>query len=112
MKDWAVPVGEEGNFADPTKSENRTFFGRNDVLEVRFANSRGKASANLVRFSNESDAALIKVDTPQQLKKLDIAADDTVTVGERVIAVGYPSVAAPTIAVSETIENGQQANHR
>jgi serine protease Do len=107
LKDWAVAIGEEGNVPDPTKSDNRTFFGRNDVLEVRFANSRGKASASLVRFSNESDAALIKVDTPQQLKKLEIAADDIVTVGEPVIAVGFPSVATPTVAVSDTIENGQ-----
>ena len=107
LKDWAVPIGEERNVPDPTKSDNRTFFGRNDVLEVRFANSRGSGNASLVRFSNDSDAALIKVDTPQQLKKLDIAADDTVTVGETVIAVGFPSVAAPTVARSDTIEGGQ-----
>lgn len=106
-KDVAIPIGEEGNIPDPSKGEQRTFFGRNDVLEVRFANSRGSASANLVRSSNESDAALIKVDTPQQLKKLDIAADDAVTVGEPVIAMGFPSVATKTIAVSSTIENGQ-----
>jgi serine protease Do len=107
LKDWAVPIGEERNVPDPTKSDNRTFFGRNDVLEVRFANSRGSGNASLVRFSNDSDAALIKVDTPQQLKKLDIASDDIVTVGEPVIAVGFPSVATPTVARSDTIENGQ-----
>ena len=107
MRDWAVPIGVERNVPDPTKSDKRTFFGRNDVLEVRFANSRGSANANLVNFSNDSDAALIKVDTPQQLKKLDIAADDTVTVGETVVAVGYPSVAATTVASSATIEAGQ-----
>ncbi len=106
-KDSAVPIGEEGNVPDPSKGGNRTFFGRNDVLEVRFANSRGSANANLVRFSSESDAALIKVDTPQQLKKLDIAADDSVAVGETVTALGYPSVATPTVATSSTIENGQ-----
>ncbi|MGH6841241.1 MAG: trypsin-like peptidase domain-containing protein, partial [Methylocella sp.] len=107
MKDWAVPIGEESNVPDPTRSDTRTFYGRNDVLEVRFANSRGSGNASLVRFSNDSDAALIKVDTPQQLKKLDIASDDVVTVGEPVIAVGFPSVAAPTVARSNTIEAGQ-----
>ncbi|MGH6838049.1 MAG: trypsin-like peptidase domain-containing protein [Methylocella sp.] len=107
LQDWAVPIGEERNVPDPKTNDNRTFFGRNDVLEVRFANSRGSGNASLVRFSNDSDAALIKVDTPQQLKKLDIAADDIVTVGETVIAVGFPSVAAPTVARSDTIENGQ-----
>jgi serine protease Do len=107
MKDRPVAIGEEGNVPDPSKSGNRTFFGRNDVLEVRFANSRGSANANLVRFSNDSDAALIKVDTPQMLRKLDIAADDIVTVGESVIALGFPSVATPTVATSSTIEAGQ-----
>ncbi len=107
LKDRPVAIGEEGNVPDPSKSGNRTFFGRNDVLEVRFANSRGSANANLVRFSNDSDAALIKVDTPQMLRKLDIAADDSVTVGETVIALGFPSVATPTVATSSTIENGQ-----
>jgi serine protease Do len=103
----AFPSGAEGNVPDPTKSGTHTFFGRNDVLEVRFANSRISANANLVRSSNDSDAALIKVDTPQQLNKVDIAADDTVTVGEPVMALGYPSVAADTIVTSSTIENGQ-----
>ena len=113
MKDRLVAIGEEGNVPDPSKSGNRTFFGRNDVLEVRFANSRGSANANLVRFSNDSDAALIKVDTPQTLRKLDIAADDIVTVGETVIALGFPSVATPTVATSSTIEAGQyRTNHR
>lgn len=102
-----IPIGA-GNIPDPSKNTERTFFGRNDSLEVRFANSRGKASAVLVRFSDESDAALIKVDTPQKLKALNIAADDTIVTGEPVIAIGFPGVAEPIIAVSTTIENGQR----
>jgi serine protease Do len=99
-------VGGPGNKPDASKGDTKTFFGRNDVLEVRFANSRISANATLQRVSKESDAALIKVDTPQELKKLDIAADDEVTVGEPVIALGYPSVAQETSAISTTIENG------
>ncbi|MGH6937337.1 MAG: trypsin-like peptidase domain-containing protein [Methylocella sp.] len=99
-------VGGPGNKPDASKGDTKTFFGRNDVLEVRFANSRLSANATLQRVSKESDAALIKVDTPQQLKKIDIAADDEVTVGEPVIALGYPSVAGETSAISTTVENG------
>lgn len=105
-RDVAFPVGQ-GNIPDPAKGGTHTFFGRNDVLEVRFANSRLSANANLVRFSNDSDAALIKVDTPQQLHKVDIAPDDRVTVGEPVMALGYPAVAEETVARSTTVENGQ-----
>jgi S1-C subfamily serine protease len=108
LKDLAAfPRGVEGNVPDPSKGGTHTFFGRNDVLEVRFANSRISANANLVRSSNDSDAALIKVDTPQHLNTVDIASDDTVTVGETVMALGYPSVAADTVVTSSTIENGQ-----
>jgi len=101
----------EFNIPDSSKIESdahRTFFGRNDSLNVQFANSRGLINAALVNFSNYSDAALIKVDTPQQLKKLDIASDDAVTVGETVIVVGFPDVSVPTLAVSQTIENRQR----
>jgi len=66
MKDLALAIARSVTFR-PKKGGNRTFFGRNDVLEVRFANSRLSANANLVRSSNDSDAALIKVDTPQRL---------------------------------------------
>jgi len=107
MKDLALAIGAERNVPDPKKGGNRTFFGRNDVLEVRFANSRLSANANLVRSSNDSDAALIKVDTPQRLNTVGIASDDTVRVGETVMALGYPSVAEKMVAISSTIENGQ-----
>jgi S1-C subfamily serine protease len=104
--DISTAVGA-GNIPDPSKSGNRTFFGRNDMLQVQFANSRGLISGILVNFSNYSDAALIKVDTPQLLKKLDIASDDTVAVGEPVIAIGFPSVASTVLAESSTVENQQ-----
>ncbi len=100
-------VGGPGNFPDPSKGDTKTFFGRNDQLEVRFANSRISANAILERVSKDSDAALIKVDLPIELNKLDIAGDDTVTVGEPVIALGYPSVARETRAISTTVENYQ-----
>jgi serine protease Do len=112
LKDW-VPssggyvflrgfahVGGPGNTPDARSGDTKTFFGRNEKLEVRFANSRISANAILERVSMESDAALIKVDSPIQLKKLDIAGDDTVTVGEPVIALGYPSVARETKVTS------------
>ncbi|HXW71914.1 MAG TPA: trypsin-like peptidase domain-containing protein [Methylocella sp.] len=107
LKDLAsFPRGVEGNVPDPSKGGTHTFFGRNDVLEVRFANSSISANANLVRTSNDSDAALIKVDTPQVLNKVDIASDDMVSVGEPVMALGYPAVAADTVVKSTTRENG------
>jgi serine protease Do len=110
MKDLPVDIGEKGNIPDASKGGNvsdRTFSGRLDRLEVQFANSRAVMNGSLVNFSNYSDAALIKVDTPQPLKKLDIAKDDAVRVGEPVVVLGFPGVAASTLVESETIEGGQ-----
>jgi serine protease Do len=100
-------VAGPGNIPDPSKGDTNTFFGKNDKLEVRFANSRGSSNATLQRFSNDSDVALIKVDTPQKLSKLEIAGDDTVTVGEKVVVLGYPGIAQKVVASNTTIENGQ-----
>ena len=102
----AVPIGD-WNIADPTSNEKRNFAGRNEQLDVRFPGSRLSVNANLLRASNESDAALIKIDTPQPLNKLELASDEPKT-AERVIVMGYPAVAKQAIASSVTIENGQR----
>lgn len=106
MKNVAYLAGR-GNVPDPTDGDSHTFLGRNDVLEVRFANNRLSVNASLARSSNESDAALLKIDTPQQLNKVILAEDNTVTVGEPVMVLGYPSVARKTVAIGSHIENGQ-----
>ncbi len=102
----AVPIGD-WNIADPSSNEKRNFAGRNELLEVRFPGSRLSVNANLLRASNESDAALIKVDTPQPLNKLELSSEDPKT-AERVIVMGYPAVAKQAVASSVTIENGQR----
>lgn len=88
------------------KVERRDFVGRNDSLEVIFPNSRLGINGNLVRVSNDSDAALIKIDSPQTLQKVELAETNEVSVGERAVVLGYPSVAAKTYAISEVIERG------
>jgi serine protease Do len=99
-----------GNVPDPSKDDKdkRFFEGRDDRLEVSFPGSRVAINATLGRTSSESDAALIKIDTPQALTKVELATgDDIVTPGERVMALGYPQLAIETLAVSDTIEGGQ-----
>jgi serine protease Do len=102
----ADPIGDF-NLADPSSNTKRNFAGRNEELEVRFPGSRLSVNANLLRASNESDASLIKVDTPEPLTKLELATEEPKT-AERVIVLGYPSVAKASIASSVTIENGQR----
>jgi S1-C subfamily serine protease len=99
-------VGDYNNIPDPSKNEQHNFEGRNEALDVTFAGNRLGISATLVRSSNDSDAALIKIDSPDPLQKVDIAADDDVSSGDRAIVLGFPAVAADTYVLSDTIENG------
>jgi hypothetical protein len=95
-----------GNIPDPRKNEQRNFIGRNETLTVTFAGNRLGINGTLVRSSNESDAALIKVDSPQPLHKVEIADDKLPAAGERVTVMGFPGIAVDTFALSETIEKG------
>ncbi len=99
-------VGDYNNIPDPSKNEQHNFEGRNEALDVTFAGNRLGISAALVRSSNDSDAALIKIDSPESLQKVDIAADDDVSSGDRAIVLGFPAVSADTYVLSDTIENG------
>ncbi|MFO1104177.1 MAG: trypsin-like peptidase domain-containing protein [Methylocystis sp.] len=101
----AVPIGG-GNIPDPSKADKRTFEGRNDTLETRFPGSRLNINASLVRASTDSDAALIKIDSPQSLSTVELASDDNVTVGERVVVLGYPAVSVSTFQQLSTQEGG------
>jgi S1-C subfamily serine protease len=87
---------------------SRIFTGRNQQLAVRFPGSRTSINATLVRASVENDVAQIKIETPQPLKKVDIAPDDTMRVGERVIVLGYPGVSSSTVEIVQTNEAGAQ----
>ena len=99
-------VGDYNNIPDPSKNEQHNFEGRNEALDVTFAGSRLGISAALVRSSNDSDAALIKIDSPDPLQKVDIATDDDVSAGDHAIVLGFPAVSADTYVLSDTIENG------
>jgi len=101
----AVPIGG-GNIPDPSKADKRTFEGRNDTLETRFPGSRLNINASLVRASSDSDAALIKIDSPQTLSTVQLATQDNITVGEKVVVLGYPAVSVSTFQQQSTQEGG------
>jgi serine protease Do len=81
--------------------------GRNERLEVRFPGSRNGIEARLVRTSKDADVALIKVDSPEPLLPVQMADDNTVTVGGAVTVLGYPASSVQTFALHTSIENGE-----
>src|SRR5205085_4237620 len=55
-----------------SKQDNVSYAGRNDVLDALFPNSDRRLSAKLSAFSPRHDVALIKVDSPGTLPKVEI----------------------------------------
>jgi len=108
----AIAIGG-GAVPDPTKAaDKRAFGGRNEQLDVRFPGSRVDISASLVRVSPDADAALIKIDSPQALTTVDVASDDTVTVGEKIIVLGYPGLSVENIQTQTTEQMGSIRSQR
>jgi S1-C subfamily serine protease len=103
----AVVVGGVSGGAIATPSSRASLFGKNEILEVRFAGSGLSINASNVRQSTFADAALIKIDSPQALTPIEIASEDAVKVGERVIVLGYPGVSTRTLMEVETAEKGR-----
>jgi serine protease Do len=101
---WASQIAKEGRqLSLPRKSATlKPFFGRNETLEVLFPGGPVAINATLVRAANDSDVALIKIDTPDPLKPADLSSDnDEVKIGDRVIVLGYPSVSRKTLEINK-----------
>jgi serine protease Do len=96
-----------GNTPDPNSNNKATFVGRNEVLEVKFHGSRLGVNASLVRTSPDADAALVKIDSPQTLTKVDLAPNAPVEVGENIIVLGYPAVSVENFVLRQTEERGR-----
>lgn len=74
--------------------------GRLDTLDVTFSRNKLRIPAKLVRISNEHDVALIKIDTPQAITKVEL--DDTydeIRPGDPITIMGYPGV-SPNVLVA------------
>jgi serine protease Do len=90
----------------------RVFNGRDDLLEVRFPGNSMSLQATFVRASTVSDAALIKIDAPQQLRAVELATNDRVDVGDRTFVLGYPAVSEMAYVVTQNNEAGARQNRR
>ncbi len=93
--------------ANPISNDERDFYGRNDVLTVQFPGTRDEINATLLRASGQADVAEIKVDSTQSLSKLELAEDNTVQIGQKIILLGYPGVSQETYGVQQSTEGGR-----
>ena len=97
----------ESTRPNPLTNGERDFFGRNEVLTVQFPGTRSDINATLLRVSIDADVAEIKIDSTQTLHALDLADDNTVQIGAKIILLGYPGVSQETIALQQSTEGGR-----
>ena len=67
--------------------------GRGERLDVTFPRNRERVGAKLVRVSDSVDVALVKIDLPRALKKLELNDNyTTIAQGDPISILGYPAV--------------------
>jgi serine protease Do len=76
------------------------YIGVNDKLEVAFPGKDRRMNAQLVEASDRHDVALMKIDKPGELTKVELFDNyDSLKKGEQVVMMGYPGVTAPQYGV-------------
>jgi S1-C subfamily serine protease len=109
LKGWVPESGGwlfQSTLPYPISNDTREFFGRNEALSVQLPGEGSNINANLVR-SIDAGVAELKIDVSQPLSKLELADDDSVRVGDKIILLGYFGASNKTPAVQETNAAGQ-----
>ncbi|HYP27127.1 MAG TPA: trypsin-like peptidase domain-containing protein [Blastocatellia bacterium] len=79
------------------------FEGRNDYLNVTFAKNDLRIPAKLARTSDRHDVAMIKIDTPEAVSKVELYDNyDAIKPGDAAIILGYPAVSPPVYGVTKS----------
>lgn len=76
--------------------------GRNDYLEVTFPANKLRIPAQLARVSDEHDVAMVKINLPEPLPKVELHDNyDQIAPGEAITVIGYPlaSTLAPGVSL-------------
>jgi S1-C subfamily serine protease len=87
----------------PQVPKGKMLEGRNIYMDVTFAKNRIRIEGNLARISDTADVAMVKIEIPQSLKKVELNDNyDSIDVGDRVVALGYPGVSQPVYGVARS----------
>jgi serine protease Do len=79
---------------------NAAVQGRNESLNVTFAKTELRLPGKLVRTSDRHDVAMVKIDIPEQVKKVELNDNyDTIKPGDAITVLGYPGGSPPLVGV-------------
>jgi serine protease Do len=108
VQSWIPITGgvfEHRWLVDRRPEEYKGFEGQNIYLDVTFALNKLRFPATVARVSDRHDAALIKINTPQPIKKVELFDNyDSIAVGQNVTIMGYPGV-SPDVKVSTSSQD-------
>jgi serine protease Do len=103
VRGWIPVTGgvfESQRVVDRRPENYKGFEGQNIYMDVTFALNKLRFPATVARVSDRHDAALIKINTPQPVKKVELFDNyDQIAVGSPVTIMGYPAV-SPQVFVS------------
>jgi serine protease Do len=79
--------------------------GVNDTLDVTFNNDRQRIRSKISSISQEHDVALLKIDIPSKLKKLDLNDNfETIQTGAEVALLGFPGLSPNPLVLTQSGE--------
>jgi S1-C subfamily serine protease len=98
-----VVAGDDLKQIESNLPKGKQLEGRNDYLDVAFAKNRIRIPAKLSRISDRGDVALVKIDLPQTLKKVELNDNwESIKVGDQVVVMGYPQVSSMAAVIDVT----------
>jgi serine protease Do len=110
LSNWIPESGGyvfEGNRPVLYSQDKRDVFANNEVLSVQFPGTRMGISASLLRTSIDADVAVLKIDAPDTLSKLDLVPKDyNAQIGQKIILLGYPGLSQKTVLYQRLNEGG------
>ena len=83
-----------------SKQDGVSYTGRNDRLDVTFPKSDRRLEAKISAVSPRHDVAMIKVDSPGAVPKVELNDNyDSIQPGDTSIVLGYPAVSPPVLGL-------------
>ena len=82
---------------------DKSYTGVNTYLDVTFANNSQRTPAKIVRISPTHDVAMIKIDLPEALPKVELFDSyEEIQPGDPAIVMGYPGIAPAQLVLKRS----------
>lgn len=99
---WNKPVSRD-MVGEWVPGNDKRYTGLNTYLDVTFANNSQRTPAKIVRISSTHDVAMIKIDLPEALPKVELFDSyEEIQPGDPAIVMGYPGIAPAQLVLKRS----------